>query len=409
MTRPLKIHAVDDDPQILETVKHALELSGHQVKTSAAGDVGLAAMIADPPELAILDLMMPGMDGIDVCRAMRAHPELSHVPIIILSAKVYDADKHAAKAAGANAYATKPIRIETLYALVEKVVADEMTIEFWGVRGTLPAPAPENIRYGGNTSCTLLRFPKDRLAVLDAGTGIRPLGMNLLRTQPGRLDAALFITHPHWDHINALPFFAPLFIQGNRFEILGPAQRGRSMKDLVAAQMDGTFFPITPREFGADISYRDLIQGPFETMGMKGEALMLMHPGVCLGYRFDEGDRKVAYITDNELYLPDSHQYTEEYVLRLTRFLAGVDVLMIDATYFDEEYPSKVGWGHTNLTQVASLAHEAGVDRLCLHHHDPSQTDDDIDRKLEFVQEWLAARGSSTVALAPRERDVLVV
>ena len=409
MDRSLKIHVVDDDPQIRDTVKQALEMTGHQVRTSPAGDVGLDDMLSNPPDVAIIDLMMPGLNGVELCRQMRARPELASVPVIVLSAKIYDADKQAALAAGASAYATKPIRMGNLNGLIQKIMANEFQIEFWGVRGTLPAPAPENVRYGGNTSCTLLRFPGDRLAVLDAGTGIRPLGMNLLKTQPGRLDAAIFITHPHWDHINALPFFAPLFIPGNRFEILGPAQLGHTMKELVAAQMDGTFFPITPREFGSDISYRDLIQGPFETMGIKGEAMMLMHPGVCLGYRFDEGDRKVAYITDNEMYLPDSAQYTEEYVQRLTKYLEGVDVLMIDATYFDEEYPSKVGWGHTNLSQVAKLAHEAGVKRLCLHHHDPAQTDDDIDRKLEFVSEWLAAHGSSTIALAPRERETLIV
>ncbi len=409
MDRALKIHVVDDDPEILETVRQALELLGHTVTTSNAGDKGLDAMLASPPDLALLDLMMPGLDGAELCRRIRAREELAGVRIIVLSAKMYDADRQAALAAGAHAYATKPIRIERLREVIAQVMSDDILVEFWGVRGTLPAPAPENHRYGGNTSCVLLRFPRGRLAILDAGTGIRPLGQHLLRTHKGRLDASIFITHPHWDHINALPFFVPLFIQGNQFEVLGPAQAGRSMRELVSAQMDGTFFPITPREFGADITYRDLRQGPFETMGIKGEALMLMHPGVCLGYRFDEGGRSIAYITDNELHLPDSPYYTEEYVERLIAFLDGVDVLITDATYFDEEYGSKVGWGHTCLSQVADLAHRANVKRLFLHHHDPAQADVDIDRKLAFVKEWLARRASSTEVIAPRERDVVVV
>jgi CheY-like chemotaxis protein/phosphoribosyl 1,2-cyclic phosphodiesterase len=409
MDRSLKIHVVDDDREILDTVRQALELVGHTVQTSEDGSAAMAAFLADPPDIAILDLMMPGLDGAELCRRVRQQPELADVRIIVLSAKIYEADRRAALAAGADAYATKPIRIERLRAVIDEVMRDDLTVEFWGVRGTLPAPAPEANRYGGNTSCICLRFPKGRMAVLDAGTGIRGLGQHLMRTKTGRIEAAIFITHPHWDHINALPFFTPLFLQGNQFEVCGPAQPGRGMRDLVSAQMDGTFFPITPREFGADVTYTDLRQGPFDVMGMKGEAIMLMHPGVCLGYRFDHGGRSVAYVTDNELHLPDSQYYSEEYVVRLTRFLKDVDVLIIDATYFDEEYPSKVGWGHSSITQVADLAHRANVKRLCLHHHDPAQDDADIDRKLEVCKDRLARRGSSVEVLAPRERDILVV
>lgn len=409
MERTLAIHVVDDDPAILELVRTALELVGHTVRVSNNGAEALEAIAATPPDVAILDLMMPGMDGTELCRRLRKRPGLEDLPIIVLSAKIYAADRQTAMAAGANAYATKPIRVEQLLDVIAQAVSDEITATFWGVRGTLPAPSPENIRYGGNTSCVSLEFPKGELFVLDAGTGIRTLGNHLMANRPGRLSASILITHPHWDHINALPFFVPLFVPGNEFEICGPPQTGYSMRDLVAAQMDGTFFPITPREFGASINYRDLHQGRHTIQGIEVEAFMLMHPGVALGYRFHYRGRSLCYLTDQELYLPDSPHYTGEYVDRLIAFLKGTDVLITDTTYTDAEYPSKVGWGHTCVSQVADLAHRAQVKRLCLFHHDPAQNDDDIDRKLESVQAVLQRMGSSTEAIAPRERDVLML
>ena len=407
MHSPLTIHVVDDDPDILDLIRTALELVGHTVRTSQVSTDALEQLTADPPDVAIFDLMMPGMDGAELCRQVRARPGLAELPVIILSAKIYAADRQAAMAAGANAYATKPIRIEQLLDVIAQAVNDEVTAHFWGVRGTLPAPAPQNIRYGGNTSCVSLEFPRGQMLVLDAGTGIRELGNHLMASATGRLKGTILITHPHWDHINALPFFTPLYIQGNEFEICGPAQPGASMRDLVAAQMDGRFFPITPTEFGSSIRYRDLQQGTHLLNGVEVQAFMLMHPGVCLGYRINYRGRSLSYITDQELYLPDSPHYTAEYVDRLVEFLRGTNVLITDTTYTDLEYPSRVGWGHSSVSQVADLAHRAEVERLCIFHHDPSQTDDDIDRKLEDVQRWLSSRSSKTEALAPRERDSL--
>ena len=402
----LSILVVDDDSAIRELVRTALELQGHTVRACSSGRQALEELAAEAPDVAIFDMMMPGMDGAELCRQVRARPDLAHIPIVVLSAKIYAADRAAALAAGADAYATKPIRIQQLLEVIAEVVQDAVVATFWGVRGTLPAPSPANVRYGGNTSCVSLALPRDGLIIFDAGTGIRELG-NHLMARGGRVDATLLLTHPHWDHINALPFFAPLFVPGNHVEIAGPSQPGATMADLVAAQMDGRFFPITPREFGASLQYRDLHQGSFEFQGVTVDAFMLMHPGVCLGYRVRYRDRTFAYITDQELYLPDSPHYTGEYVDRLVAFLRGVDVLVTDTTYTDAEYADKVGWGHTCVSQVAELAHRAEVDRLCLFHHDPAQTDDDIDQKLESAVRWLQRAGSTTTALAPRERDEL--
>jgi ribonuclease BN (tRNA processing enzyme) len=181
------------------------------------------------------------------------------------------------------------------------------------------------------------------------------------------------------------------------------------MRDLVAAQMDGRFFPITPREFGADITYTDLRQGTVEILGVEVAAIQLMHPGTCLGYRIRYNGRSIAYITDQELSAPEFPDYSAPYVEGMARFLDGVDLLITDTTYTDEEYPSKLRWGHSSVSQVADLAHRASVKQVCLVHHDPSQTDADIDAKLESCREVLASWGSSVIAIAPAEQDIIRV
>ena len=137
--------------------------------------------------------------------------------------------------------------------------------------------------------------------------------------------------------------------------------------------------------------------------------MLLMHPGVCLGYRLEYSGRSVAYITDNELYIPDAQNCADEYLNELAAFLAGVDLLITDTTYTDKEYPQRIGWGHSSVSQVARLAHTAGVKRLCLFHHDPQQTDADIDNKLQAMIDALAALGSAVECVAPAERDELRV
>lgn len=409
MNRPLIIHLVDDDAEILEVLSAALRDMGHAVTISRTGAQGLEAIRRSRPDLVILDLMMPEMDGTEVCRRLRADPALADLKIIMLSAKIYPADRVAAMAAGADAYAIKPILIKQLEDLIARVVLDEIEVFFWGVRGTLPAPGPRNMKYGGNTSCVQHTFPRGELFLLDAGSGIREAGMRLMSQKRGRIKGTILITHPHWDHINALPFFTPLYVQGNEITIGGPAQQGATMRDLVGAQMDGRFFPITPGEFGASIHYTDLYQDRYLLQGIEVQTMLLMHPGTCLGYRFNYHGRSVCYVTDNELYLAGSVHHGEEYLERLSEFVAGTDLLITDTTYTDAEYPSRVGWGHASVSEVARLAHKADVKRLAIFHHDPSQTDDDIDRKHADTIDALARFGSRVECLAPKERDELRV
>jgi phosphoribosyl 1,2-cyclic phosphodiesterase len=274
------------------------------------------------------------------------------------------------------------------------------------VRGTLPVPGRHSVRYGGNTSCMSLSFPNGALFVLDAGSGIKELGDALTRSSE-RIRAKLFITHPHWDHINGFPFFAPLYAPGNDLEILGPAHGDLTIAQLLTAQMEGAHFPITTREFAGQVVFTDLTEGSYEVEGIAVRTMLLSHPGTCLGYRMEFGGRSFCYITDNELFLPSSPYYSQHYVERLAAFIEGCEVLVTDAAYSDEGYLTKVGWGHSCPSQVAALAHLANVKKLCLFHHDPDQNDDDIDLKQASVEKHLHELGSNTVCEAPAEGSEL--
>lgn len=409
MAKLLNVYIVDDSALQADIARALLEKAGHSVVTYRAGSDALQDLPAGQPDCILMDIMMPGMDGYELCRRLRAMEALAGTKLVMMSTKAYPFDRTRAFAIGANGYFVKPLHPATFVAELERLVADTLVMTFWGVRGTLPVSRTDSVRYGGNTSCVSLSFPDGRLFIFDAGTGIKALSDALLATKRTRIDGTILLTHPHWDHINALPFFGPFYAQGNQFEICGPAHGDVSVRDLVSAQMDGAFFPVTMREFSASISYRDLSEGDFEIGGVKVRTMLLSHPGNCLGYRLEHGGRSISYVTDNELFSPDSEFYSEEYVERLADFARGTDVLITDCTYLDEEYPRKIRWGHSSVSQVADFAGRARPKTLYLFHHDPDQSDTVIDAKLAQVQEQLGAQGAGTRVLAPTQLAEFVV
>jgi ribonuclease BN (tRNA processing enzyme) len=171
----------------------------------------------------------------------------------------------------------------------------------------------------------------------------------------------------------------------------------------MVAQMDGTYFPVTVREFGAHVTFHEIGEQNLSIDDVRISTIHLKHPGHCLGYRVDHRDRSFCYITDNEIYPEDSDFADEEFTHKLADFCRGANVLVHDCTYFDEEYASKLHWGHSALSEVCRLAHLAEVERLWIHHHDPEQDDDDIARKLDVCVSALQKLGSETVAVLPRE------
>jgi phosphoribosyl 1,2-cyclic phosphodiesterase len=289
-------------------------------------------------------------------------------------------------------------------------VAAHVTVAYWGVHGTLPTPGAAYTRYGGNTPCVSVEIGGEPLYVFDCGTGIRRLSDHLTATHGNeRFSARIFISHTHWDHINTVPFFAPLYARGNQIEIFGPHQGDLTIERAIGAQMEGVYFPVTMREFAARLVFRDLREEALEFGPVRIDTMLLSHPGYCLGYKLTARGRTVCYITDNELYLPSDKRHNPRYVEQLAAFVHGADVLITDTTYRDSEYTSKVDWGHSCVGQVARLAAMAEVKRLHLFHHDIDQTDEAIDLKLADARHALARLGSKVQCDAPAEGSTLVL
>jgi CheY-like chemotaxis protein len=401
----MRFFIVDDSKSAISLIRDPLQELGHEVDAETDSTRALERIRSFRPDCTILDIMMPGLDGLALCKLIRDDPELRHIRIIMVTAKAYEHDRKRALELGANGYINKLVEKEHLIDRILEIAESRFTLKFWGVRGTLPVPGQGSLRYGGNTNCVTIELPTRTLFVFDAGTGIKALSDALLAEKRSPVVARIFISHPHWDHINALPFFVPLYQKGNRFEILGCSHAGLSMERMLAAQMDGVYFPVTMQEFAADVRYRDLAEGHHEVDGIEVDTLLLKHPGHCLGYRINCNGNGVCYVSDNELYPRDSKYYDADFHERLVAFVRGAKYMVADATYRDEEYASKMHWGHSPVSEVAALAHEAGVETLCLYHHDPDQRDEHIDAKLAAARRKLQSLGSQTQAIAPAEGD----
>ena len=405
----MKFFIVDDDPDILALVARVLTEAGHSVETCSSSRRALQEIPGKRPDCVLTDLMMPEMDGFELTRELRRRPELAAMKIIVLSMKSYDFDRRRAKELGADGYITKPIQRDTFLQTIAEILSEQVVVSYWGVHGTLPVPGPGTLRYGGNTPCVTLEVGGEPLYVFDCGSGIKRLSDHLLANRGARVTARIFISHPHWDHINTIPFFAPLYTPGNQIEIHGPYQGDLTIERVVTAQMESVYFPVTIREFGARLVFRDLREESLEFGPVKIDTMLLSHPGYCLGYRVTCHGRRVCYVTDNELYLPGDARRDERYVERLAEFVQGADVLITDTTYRDHEYPSKVDWGHSCVSEVADLAARAQVKRLHLFHHDPDQSDEDIDAKLREARAALEKRGAALECSAPAENSHLTL
>ena len=400
---------VDDDRVFIKLLTKFLSSESVAIVSSTTSSDALKEIIRKQPDCLILDIMMPGIDGFDLCKQVRAEANLNNTKIVMVSGKAYEIDRKRAFDVGADGYIVKPIQPEKIADQIRRIVDDRIEMTFWGVRGTLPVPGAESIRYGGNTSCVSLEFPKGGLFIFDAGTGIKSLSDHLEGENRHQVEAKIFISHPHWDHINALPFFTPLYRQGNVFEIMGPAHGDISIRELIAGQMDGVYFPIEIKEFGATVAFKDLKEGAFSIDGIQVQTILLNHPGHCLGYRIDYKDRSICYITDNELFPKTNRFYNSAYIKKLTDFILETDALIADCTYAEEEYTNRIRWGHSATTEVVRLAHKAKVDNLYMFHHDPGQTDTTIEAKGQQAQSLLTELKSTTRCIIPKEKEHFMV
>jgi phosphoribosyl 1,2-cyclic phosphodiesterase len=268
-----------------------------------------------------------------------------------------------------------------------------MRVRFWGTRGSLAKPGPGTVRYGGNTSCVSVQTDAGTLLVIDCGTGVHELGQHLLATREGPIHGHVLISHTHWDHIQGIPFFTPLFIAGQHWDFYAAQGFGESLRETLAGQMEYTYFPVTPEAFNASVHYHHLGEGSFRI----GDALIrtryLNHPALTLAFRIEVDGAVLVYACDHEPHSPEAARggALKGEDLEHVGFLRGADLLIHDAQYCAEEYPDKVGWGHSTVEYAVRVAAEAGVRRLALTHHDPLRDDAAVDRLLADLRRRCAA------------------
>jgi phosphoribosyl 1,2-cyclic phosphodiesterase len=391
-----KIVIVDDDPEIQQLLVGILS-PRFDVHTADDGQQGLAVIKQEKPDLVILDLLMPHMHGFEVMQRMRQDDELKSIKVLVSSSKSYPADVATARQAGADDYITKPYDIASLLAKVEGLIGKTPTpaaLRFWGTRGSIPTPGTATQRYGGNTPCTELRIG-DRLIIIDAGTGIRPLGDALMREFKSKpLTADLLIGHTHWDHIQGLPFFTPLYMPQNRFSIYGTHGTLGTFADILRQQMSPSYFPVDMKAMGSNPQLLEL-NGPLQLGEAQVSYHFLNHPGITVGFRIQTAAVTVCYLSDHEPYgrLNAQGQFSEKEDDAVARFAQGADLLICEAQYTEEEYKFKRSWGHSTFTDVIGLAVKAEAKQLALFHHDPGHNDDMMDRFVGDCQNFISSRG----------------
>ncbi len=409
MNRKYRFFVIDDDTSFTRTLIETLSSEGHSVYAGSAGSDTVSKIVAHRPSCIIMDTAASGRDSAAIIRHLRGIHGLSDTRIVLLSIDQSDQIRQEALAAGADELIPKAGGVQEVVCDLKQLLENEIRFIFWGVHGTLTVPGHKTVRYGGNTPCVSLHLPGDALFIFDAGSGIKEFSNHLIAEHRTQTKGSIFISHPHWDHIHGLPFFAPLYSKENSFNIYGPLRGTVSLRELIAEQMNGTYFPIHIKEFGARLSFHDLGEEQLVIGGATIQTMFLEHPGECLGYRLDYKGKSFCYVTDHELYPHSSDLYDGQYIRKLEAFIAGTDVLISDTTYMHEEYEDKIGWGHSSVNRVVELADRAGVKKLYLFHHDLDQTDDDIDKKLETARAVLAERGASTLCIAPKEGETFNV
>ena len=267
----------------------------------------------------------------------------------------------------------------------------ELSVRYWGVRGSIPVPGPEFVRYGGNTRCVEVKAAGRRY-IIDAGTGLRYLGHEI--SQPEEM--YLIFTHLHWDHIQGFPFFMPIYRKDYTIHIYSGHKADVSLESVLRGQMQEPNFPVDLSKLPATLTFNEVHKGDtFRAGGVDIRTMRLNHPNEAMGLRFDLNGKSFVHLTD--------HEHNAQYEAPIVAFCKGADVLSMDTMFTPEEYPRFAGWGHSTWRHACDIARAAGVRRLVLFHHEPSRTDAAVDAIA------LAAKAEFPATVAAREGLVVEI
>lgn len=274
-----------------------------------------------------------------------------------------------------------------------------MKVRIWGCRGSVASPGPDTMRYGGNTSCVEVRGEQGEALVLDAGTGMRPLGVQM--SQDGIKRIHVLLTHLHMDHLQGLGFFRPLFSPDVEVHVWGPPSPVQPLSERIATYMSPPLFPVSVNEIPCNLTFHDAPTEPVTIGGLTVRASLVTHQGPTVGYRVEEHGLSVVYLPDHEPGIAglDIREQPTDWISGHD-LAHGADVLLHDAQYGDEEYPRHVGWGHSAIGHVVAFAQKAEVRRLVLFHHDPYHTDDELEALNRDARRHWGGDGDACVSSA---------
>jgi phosphoribosyl 1,2-cyclic phosphodiesterase/CheY-like chemotaxis protein len=418
------------DQAFRSRVTPGLSGQGWGILDASDPEHALALASQHRPELILCDWQPPWSEIARSCfNALGKKESSAPRPMLVAAGNGEMAEKMAALESGVDEYLAKPVDLAALEELLARLSANgqgtaklnggfhnnsDTLVKFWGVRGSIAAPGPETVYYGGNTSCVEVRSGSD-IIVLDAGTGIRKLGLSLVqefKDLPIRLNVLL--THSHWDHIQGFPFFPPAYNLKNEVTICGFEGARQGLQSTLSTQMENPYFPISMEQMPGAIAIRELKELNFKVGNIDVKAHFLNHPGICAGYRLFTPGGSISYLPDVELFqqvrthAKDSSARSEietvpEEDRNVLEFIRGSDVLIIDSQYDAEEYGKHIGWGHSCFEDAVTLAMQGKVGRLFLFHHDPDHTDEHISRMVARAREIAQRHHSPLIVEAARE------
>ena len=400
-----------------------MEKAGYRVDVAGDGEECLRKALDTRPDLIVLDIMMPKLHGLEVLARLRAEPRTAGIPVLIHTAKDFKTEQDEALRLGASGFVVKACDSGPLIAKVDSVLGTQRAaarsagataeaalylpkldtsrahFTLWGTRGSTPTPGGRCERHGGNTSCMSVTVG-DEVFIFDAGSGIRELGLEIMAGPRRKLH--LFITHTHWDHIQGFPFFVPAYVPGFAVAIYGARGFNKDLKSIFCGQLDRDYFPVQLEDMRSDLEFHHLPPEPPLVLGsVKVSWEYAHHPLPAVGYKIEIAGRKIAWVPDDEFlqgHLGLPHALTREHSVvapheKMIAFLADADVVIHEGQYTPEEYPKKIGWGHSSIANAAVLMKLAGVRRWIVTHHDPTHDDAFLEAKLNLTRQILEEIG----------------
>lgn len=423
MSAKKKLFIAEGSNTLLETLLSHPEAKKYEIETASSGTDCFEKIRQFVPDLIILDLLLPEIHGIAILHQVKKDPLLSSKGVVIASDHILIQNYEAAIQGKASYFLNKPFTPHFFFTLVERYFSKGLTPEpfhtlplkkpgetpfytpnlhapnrylrFWGTRGSNSVSGAEFLRFGGSTTCLEIHYDED-IIIIDAGTGICTLGEKLL-LEPIKKHY-LFFSHTHWDHITGFPFFKPIYDLKSDIEIWTPVGFEKTAKDLFTDMLTYTYFPVRLEDIKATLYFNEMQEGSCITVGnIKIWTHYAFHPGMTLCFKVQVGDKTFGIVTDNEFLMgyhgsPKEMQLDHPLMqphLSLIQFLKGCDFIIHEAQYFPEEYLSKVGWGHSSVTNGAILMRETGIKEWIVTHHDPEHTDEILHKKLQLQEDIL--------------------